>query len=156
MKKISRRKGCLGCMGVVLVVGMFIYFFALFATEKWIEDSTGFEIPFLRNSFSARSTDVGVGAFLKVSRKKATDLIQAHDFYPCEGDPLKSVFGGLYSARRIPVDPFPPIEELRILHGASKWKSWGIYAHEPTGRFWIVVLHADMAGDPPPGALGAP
>lgn len=137
-----------------MALGVFVYFASIFATEKWIEDSTGFEIPFFRKSFSARSTDVGVGAVLKVTRKKAKDLIQAYDFASCEEDPARSVYGGLYEARRIPADPFPATDELKILQGASKWKSWGIYAHEPTGRFWIVVLHADMAGDPPPGALG--
>jgi len=125
-----------------------------FETELWIENTTGFKISFFRESFSSGFTDVGVGAFLQVSRTKADALIEGGDFRSLKVDPRKSIFGGLYSVRGIPADPFPPKEELKILKGASKWQSWGIYAHQPTGRFWIVVLYPDMAGDPPPGALG--
>jgi hypothetical protein len=58
-------------------------------------------------------------------------LIAENEFKACDYDPAQSIWGGLYSARGMRVDPFPPQEELKCLVGASKWNSWGIYAHQP-------------------------
>ncbi|MDF1815533.1 MAG: hypothetical protein P1V20_25270 [Verrucomicrobiales bacterium] len=154
MKKLREHKRKIGCLSIVVIMFLALYVGNTLMNEKWIEESTGFEIPFFRKSFRTNSQDVGLGAFLKVSPGKAERLIAENDFGRCDHDPNSSIWGGLFEVRRIRVDPFPPQEQLMLLKGASKWKSWGIYAHQSTGRFWIVVLHPDMAGDPPPGALG--
>lgn len=154
MKKALSRKGCIGVLVGVFAISVLLKVGGFYATKRFIEDSTGFPVPFLRREFIVREEDIGIGAFLRVSPEKAALLIDKGQFGNCDHDPVQSSWGGIYSTREIPADPFPPRDELRLQTGASRWKSWAIYAHPTSGRFWIVVLHPDMGGDPPPGALG--
>lgn len=156
MKKKRRGKCLFGCLGIFIALAVAIFVLKAKWTNldsRYIERSTGFVIPKIRKKFRTYSEDVGLGAFLKVTPETAAEIIRSHEFGECDHDPSRSIWGGLFEVRQIPVEPFPPQNELVFLKGASKMKSWGIYGHKTTGRFWIVVLHPDMAGDPPPGAL---